>query len=138
LIILVDSSVWIDYFRGQTTQETEMLDGLLGSDVLTTGDLILAEVLQGFGNDREFEQAKALLMTLELENLGGQKIAIQAARNYRNLRARGITIRKTIDSLIATWCIENGSQLLYSDRDFDPFCKYLGLKTIGEPKPMVQ
>jgi len=137
-LILVDSSVWIDYFRGHTTQETERLETLLGKSVLMTGDLILAEVLQGFRDEEEVEQAKSVLTMLKVETLGGEDIAVKAAMNYRALRAQGVTVRKTIDCLIATWCIESGYLLLYSDRDFDPFCKYLGLKAVGGPKPMVQ
>ena len=128
-MILVDSSVWIDYFRGAPTAETERLDALLGSEPLITGDLVLVEVLQGFDSDRDFNQAKKLLMSLEIVELGGRDIAIQAARNFRTLRAQGVTVRKTIDTVIATRCIENGCALLYSDRDFDPFVRHLGLRS---------
>jgi predicted nucleic acid-binding protein len=128
-VILVDSSVWIDYFRGTGTPEAEKLDSFLGSEPVVTGDLILTEVLQGFGSDREFNQAKRLLTALEVVELGGQEIAIQAAKNFRNLRARGITVRKTIDTLIATRCIESDYALLFSDRDFDPFVQHLGMRS---------
>ena len=128
-MILVDSSVWIDYFRGTATPEAEKLDSLLGSEPVATGDLILTEVLQGFGNDREFNQAKRLLASLEVVELGGQEIAIQAAKNFRSLRARGITVRKTIDTVIATRCIESDYALLFSDRDFEPFVQHLGLRS---------
>lgn len=128
-MILVDSSVWIDYFRGTATPQTEKLDALLGRRALAIGDLILAEVLQGFNTDREFNEARLLLAALDFVELGGQHIAIQAARNFRMLRASGVTVRKTIDTLIATHCIENGSPLLYSDRDFDPFVRHLGLRS---------
>lgn len=128
-MILVDSSVWIDYFRGTGTPEAEKLDSLLGSEPVVTGDLILTEVLQGFGSDREFNQAKRLLTALEVVELGGQEIAIQAAKNFRSLRARGITVRKTIDTLIATRCIESDYALLFSDRDFDPFVQHLGMRS---------
>jgi hypothetical protein len=128
-MILVDSSVWIDYFRGTPTPQTEKLDALLGRRALAIGDLILAEILQGFNTDREFNQARLLLTALDFVELGGQHIAIQAARNFRTLRASGVTVRKTIDTLIATHCIENGSSLLYSDRDFDPFVRHLGLQS---------
>jgi predicted nucleic acid-binding protein len=127
-MILVDSSVWIDYFRGTTTPQAGMLDSLLGSEPVATGDLILAEVLQGFRADRDFNQARKLLTSLNVIDLGGREIAIQAARNFRALRAKGVTVRKTIDAVIATRCIESGLQLLYSDRDFDPFVRYLGLR----------
>lgn len=128
-MILVDSSVWIDYFRGTITPETETLDALLGSAPVATGDLILTEVLQGFGSNREFNQAKRLLTSLEVVELGGQEIAIQAAKNFRDLRARGISVRKTIDTVIATRCIESDFALLFSDRDFEPFVQYLGLRS---------
>ncbi len=126
-MILVDSSVWIDYFRGTVTPQTERLDAVLGVELLATGDLILTEVLQGFASERDFDQARRLMTALEVVDLAGQQIAIQAARNFRNLRARGITVRKTIDTVIATRCIESGLPLLYSDRDFDPFVEHLGL-----------
>ena len=128
-MILVDSSVWIDYFRGTLTPEAKMLDTLLGNEPVATGDLILTEVLQGFRSDRDFNQARKLLTSLMVIELGGKDIAIQAARNFRALRAKGITVRKTIDAVIATRCIESGLKLLYSDRDFDPFVRYLGLRS---------
>lgn len=128
-MILVDSSVWIDYFRGTQTPQTEKLDGLLSSEPIAVGDLILTEVLQGFGSERDFNQARRLLTSLLVVELGGQDIAIQAARNFRILRAQGVTIRKTIDTIIATRCIESGLILLHSDRDFDPFVQHLGLRS---------
>jgi len=128
-LILVDSSVWIDYFRGVSTPESERLDVLLGSEPVAIGDLILAEVLPGFAVEREFNQARRLLTGLHVRTLGGREIAIQAARNSRALRARGVTVRKTIDSVIATHCIEHDVALLYSDRDFDPFVEHLGLRS---------
>jgi predicted nucleic acid-binding protein len=128
-VILVDSSVWIDYFRGTRTPQTEKLDELLSSEPIAVGDLILTEVLQGFGRERDFNQVRSLLTSLRVLELGGQDIAIQAARNFRILRAQGVTIRKTIDTLIATRCIESGLALLHSDRDFDPFVQYLGLRS---------
>ena len=130
-MILVDSSVWIDYFNGTITAQTEKLDGLLGHEPLAIGDLILTEVLQGFANDRDFDQAKRLLTSLLVVALGGEQIAIQAARNFRTLRRRGITVRKTIDTVIATRCIEDGYTLLHNDRDFDPFAKHLGLRIVA-------
>jgi predicted nucleic acid-binding protein len=129
-VILVDSSVWIDYFRGTVTPQSERLDALLGSELLAIGDLILAEVLQGFASDRDFNQAKELLTALHVISLGGQDIAIQAARNYRKLRSIGISVRKTIDTVIATRCIENQYTLLHSDRDFEPFVQHLGLRSV--------
>ena len=128
-MILVDSSVWIDYFRGTATPQAEKLDSLLGSEPIATGDLILTEVLQGFVSDRDFNQAKKLMTSLVIVELAGQSIAIQAAKNFRVLRSLGVTVRKTIDTVIATRCIEGGLPLLYSDRDFDPFVEHLGLRS---------
>lgn len=128
-MILVDSSVWIDYFRGTTTPQAEKLDLLLGNEPIATGDLILTEVLQGFVSERDFNQAKKLMTTLVIVDLAGQAVAIQAAENFRVLRALGITVRKTIDTVIATRCIESDLTLLYSDRDFDPFVEHLGLRS---------
>jgi predicted nucleic acid-binding protein len=128
-VILVDSSVWIDYFRGVVTPQTEKLDSLLGIEPIATGDLILTEVLQGFVSDRDFNQAKQLMTSLVVVDLAGQGIAIQAARNFRALRKLGVTVRKTIDTVIATRCIESKMPLLYSDRDFDPFVEHLGLRS---------
>ncbi|WP_426167173.1 type II toxin-antitoxin system VapC family toxin [Pseudoduganella sp. R-34] len=127
-MILVDSSVWIDYFRGNATPQVERLDRLLGNEPIAIGDLILTEVLQGFRRQRDFNQARKLLLTLETIDIGGVEIAIQAARNFRQLQSLGVTIRKTVDTLIATRCIESRHALLYSDRDFDPFVVHLGLQ----------
>jgi len=129
-VILVDSSVWIDYFNGSETAATERLDGLLSREPLAVGDLILTEVLQGFADEREFLTAQRMLTSLQIVEVGGGAIAIQAARNFRALRRAGITIRKTIDTLIATRCIESGYELLHDDRDFDPFVKHLGLRVV--------
>lgn len=126
-MILVDSSVWIDYFRGIATAQTDRLDALLGEQELLVGDIVLTEVLQGFDADRDFNTAFDLLTGFEVIAIGGKEIAVEAARNFRTLRARGITVRKTIDTLIATRCIRDGLRLLYSDRDFDPFVEHLGL-----------
>jgi predicted nucleic acid-binding protein len=128
-VILVDSSVWIDYFRGVSTPQVERLDELLGSEIVATGDLVLTEVLQGFRTDRDFNQATRLLTSLVIVDLGGRDVAIQAARNFRALRALGVTVRKTIDAVIATRCIESRLALLYSDRDFEPFVRHLGLRS---------
>jgi predicted nucleic acid-binding protein len=128
-VILVDSSVWIDYFRGTATPQAEKLESLLGTEPIATGDLILTEVLQGFVSDRDFNQARKLLTSLVVVDLAGQDIAIQAAKNFRALRALGVSVRKTIDTVIATRCIESGLPLLYSDRDFDPFVEHLGLRS---------
>lgn len=127
-MILVDSSVWIDYFKGTISPHTEKLDSLLGIEPLAIGDLILTEVLQGFAAERDFNEARKMLTSLMVVELGGQEIAIQAARNFRALRNLGVTIRKTIDTVIATRCIESGYALLHNDRDFDPFARHLGLR----------
>lgn len=129
-MILVDSSVWVDYFSGSLSPQTEQLDHLLGSRPLAIGDLILAEVLQGFSRDQDFERASKLLTSLTVLTLGGEQIAMQASRNFRILRRLGITVRKTIDSIIATSCIENDLKLLHNDKDFEPFVKYLGLSSV--------
>ena len=118
-MILVDSSVWIDYFNGTVTPESTQLDVMLGVQAICVGDLILAEVLRGFRHNKDFKTAKAL---------AGKRIAIKSAENYRLLRAKGITIRKTIDTLIATFCIENNLPLLHSDKDFQAFHQHLNLK----------
>jgi hypothetical protein len=127
-MIFVDSSVWIDYFRGASTAQAELLDSLLGNEPLLIGDLVLAEVLQGFQNDRDFNRAKQLLTSFQTVNVVDMEIAIQAARNFRILRGHGITVRKTIDTLIATCCIKSGLVLLHNDKDFDPFEDHLGLR----------
>lgn len=129
LVIFVDSSVWIDFFRGVSSPQVERLDELLGSEPIAIGDLVLTEVLQGFRRDRDFEQAKSLLMSLFWIELGGQRVALDAARNYRVLRKMGVTIRKTVDTVIASRCIVSDYALLYSDRDFDPFVRHLGLRS---------
>jgi predicted nucleic acid-binding protein len=129
-LILVDSSVWIDYFNGCSTPQTDKLDRLLTQEPLAIGDLILVEVLQGFGDDREFATARRLLASLTVIEIGGTDIAVAAAQNYRALRKRGITVRKTIDTVIATRCIESGHDLLHSDRDFEPFARHLGLRIV--------
>ncbi|MBA3810368.1 MAG: PIN domain nuclease [Caulobacteraceae bacterium] len=126
-MILVDSSVWIDFFRGVDTAEANRLDTKLGLEPLATADVVLTEVLQGFARERDFNRALRLLTSLRIVEVGGERIAIQAARNFRDLRLRGVTVRKTIDTLIATRCIEDDYALLYSDRDFDPFVEHLGL-----------
>ncbi len=130
-MILVDSSVWIDYFRGAPTGEVELLDRLLDEVPVAIGDIILAEVLQGFTSDSDFNRAHRLLANLDMVEIAGRDIVVQAAQNFRSLRAKGITVRKTIDTLIATRCIEDGHSLLFSDRDFDPFVTHLGLERVS-------
>ncbi|MBI4984709.1 MAG: PIN domain nuclease [Rhodocyclales bacterium] len=127
-MILVDSSVWIDYFRNADTPQVELLDGMFGRTPLAVGDLIAAEVLQGVQDDREFNLVRKTLDAFTQIDLGGHDIAVKAARNFRILRTKGITVRKTIDAIIATRCIEDGLTLLHSDRDFIPFRMHLGLR----------
>lgn len=129
-MILVDSSVWIDFFRNTPTPQAEWLDAHLGDEGLVVGDLILAEVLRGFKDDRGFNDARRLLSQLEQVTLCGEALAVEAARNFRRLRARGVTVRGTVDVVIATRCIADGLRLLHSDRDFDPFVEHLGLQTV--------
>lgn len=130
-MILVDSSVWIDFFRNKPTLQAEWLDRNLGIEGLVVGDLILAEVLQGFQGDRGFNEAKRLLGQLEQLDIVGADLAIEAARNYRKLRAAGVTVRGTVDVLIATRCIADGLRLLHSDRDFEAFEQRLGLRVVN-------
>ena len=127
-MILVDSSVWIDYFRSADTPQVALLDAYLGHRSLAVGDLIAAEVLQGVRDEREFKWVKKTLDAFEHIDLAGYDLAVKASENYRSLRAVGVTIRKTIDTLIATRCIEDGLTLLHADRDFLPFSQHLGLK----------
>lgn len=129
-MILVDSSVWIDYFNGRDTIQTAKLDELLGADLLGLGDLILTEVLQGFRSDADYRVAKQMLTSLTVFNMLGLEVAIKSADNFRELREQGITIRKTVDVIIATFCIENGHSLLFSDKDFIPFVNNLGLSAV--------
>jgi predicted nucleic acid-binding protein len=127
-LILVDSSVWIDFFRDIPTPQVDALDRMMGSAKIAVGDLVLTEVLQGFTQDRDFRKALELLERFPIVELGGRASALKAAQNYRALRRLGVTVRRTIDTLIASYCISNGHQLLYSDRDFQPFVEHLGLK----------
>ena len=133
-MILVDTTVWIDYFNGRITPETATLDRLLAQDEIIMGDIILAEVLQGFRSDQDFEAARSALEKFSKVSLLNPDLAVRSARNYRQLRKAGITIRKTVDCLIATYCIENQVELLTCDRDFDPFEEHLGLRVI-HPSP---
>jgi predicted nucleic acid-binding protein len=128
-LTLVDSSVWIDYFTGKATPATDRLDSLLGEELVAIGDLMLAEVLQGFRADSEYRLARKLLLSLVVLNVLNTTVVLKSAANFRTLRKRGITVRKTIDAIIASYCIENGLPLLHSDKDFEPFQKHLGLKS---------
>ena len=126
-MILVDSSVWIDFFRGNDTPEAETLDRILGAHPVGLGDLILTEVLQGFRRDRDYRTARSLMEEFPVFRLLGRSMAIESAENFRKLRKKGITIRKTADVIIASYCIEHQVPLLFSDRDFEPFVSHLGL-----------
>ena len=127
-MILVDLSVWIDYFNGNSTWQTDLLDSYLSDLPIIMGDLILTEVLQGFRSDKDFKTARSFLDSLPFRQMGGYNVAIQSAQNYRKLRKAGITVRKTIDVIIATFCIIEGLTLLHDDRDFDPISASFPLK----------
>ncbi len=126
----MDSSVWIDYFNGKITAQTNLLDGLLDTELIVIGDLILTEVLQGFYHDKDYRQAKKLYGSWVFVEMLGKDIAIKSADNYRSLRKKGITVRKTIDVIIGTFCIETKSSLLHCDKDFDPLEKHFKLKVL--------
>ena len=128
-MILVDSSVWIDYFNGIATWQTDLLDDYLSNVPVIMGDLILVEVLQCFRSDRDYETAKNFLNALPFRQIGGYDVALQSAQNYRLLRKAGITVRKTIDIVIATFCIMEGLTLLHDDHDFVPMVSHFSLKT---------
>ncbi len=130
-MILVDSSVWIDYLRGNATAPVEKLESLLGIAPLAVGDLILAEVLQGCGSEKEFDSVRTLLFGLVVVDLCGAELAVQSARHFRTLRQHGITVRKTIDCIIATRCVVDDLELLHDDRDFDAYEKHLGLRCVA-------
>ena len=129
-MIVVDTSVWIDYFNGRPTPAANRLDSLLSREPMVIGDLILAEVLQGFRSELDFRRALVLLRALEFQTMVGREVAVDSARNYRRLRAMGVSARKTIDVMIGTFCIKNGHQLLHADRDFDSMERYLGLRVV--------
>jgi len=131
-MVLVDSSVWINYFNGNNTWQTEILDQMLLQIPLFTGDLILTEVLQGFKKDNEYNKAKEIMSILTCKQMGGYKIAIKCAENYRKLRKKGITVRKTVDIIIGTFCINENIPLLHDDKDFRPMVAHLGLKSISQ------
>lgn len=128
-MILVDSSVWIDYFNGIKNLQTDFLHEVLGKEMICTCDLIMTEVLQGFNSDQSFSNAIDFFKDLHFFNLGGKDLAVSAAQNFRFLRKKGVTIRKTIDVMIASFCIKNEVALLHNDKDFEPFVIHLGLKS---------
>ncbi len=133
-MILVDSSVWIDYFRGTATRKSEFLARQIdtGGVEIATGDLIVAEVLQGFRSEKQAREAVAAFDLIETVDIGGRTLAVKSAHNYRFLRAKGVTVRSTIDCLVATFCIERRIHLLHDDRDYDSFARHLGLRVAAD------
>lgn len=131
-MVIVDSSVWIDYLNNTRNFQTDMLDLLFERETVYTGDLILVEVLQGIRNNKEFIKTKAMFDLFPLVSLLNKNLAIKSADNYRLLRKKGITIRRTMDIIISTFCIENNFTLLHNDKDFLPMEKYLGLKSLKD------
>lgn len=129
-MILVDTGVWIDYFNGHETSHTDKLDSSLVEGIVAMGDLIFLEILQGFRSNNEFRKAKSTLLTLEQYEMFDKNMALNSADNYRRLRKTGITIRSTVDVIIATFCIEHQLPLLFSDRDFVPFVRQLGMPSV--------
>lgn len=127
-MILVDSSVWIDFFNGRETSVTSFLDEALSIDTICIGDIILAEVLQGFRSDKDYRLARELLTEPPIYQIMTPELALSGADNYRALRKMGVTVRKSVDNWIATFCIENQLPLLFSDNDFNPFVRHLGLR----------
>ncbi|WP_244441647.1 type II toxin-antitoxin system VapC family toxin [Pseudidiomarina atlantica] len=125
---MVDSSVWIDYFIGKVNSATNKLDALLGEQEVVIGDLILTEILQGFRSDKDYETAKRLLENVTTFELIGREQALTSAENYRTLRKKGVTVRKTADVIIASFCLSHNLPLLFTDRDFLPFVEHLGLR----------
>jgi len=126
-MIVVDSSVWIDYFSGADTPQAEKLDNTLGIKPVAIGDLILTEVLQGFRHNKDYKAARKVFEDVTIFDMLGAKMAIKSAENFRALRKKGITVRKTTDVIIATFCIDQKLPLLFSDKDFKPFVKHLDL-----------
>jgi hypothetical protein len=128
-LIIVDSSVWIDYFNGVGSPAASRLDSMLGVELLGIGDLILAEVLQGFRSDAHYRAATELMLSMPVFDMLGKDMALRSAGNYRTLRAKGITVRRTADVIIASYCIKHELPLLFEDKDFLPFVQNLGLRT---------
>ncbi len=129
-MIFVDSSVWIAYFNGVDSEPTRLLDTALGTTRIVVGDLVLTEVLQGFRADRDFRQARTLMLHLDVRGVLSPALALRAAEHYRFLRRQGTTVRKTIDTVIATYCIDEDLPLLHDDKDFLPFEQHLGLRRV--------
>jgi predicted nucleic acid-binding protein len=129
-VVIVETSVWIDYFRDAVTAEVAWLESALANRRLGTMDLSLCEVLQGIPAQAQFELVRDRMTKISVHNSGGEELAVASARNYRFLRSRGVTVRKTIDCIIASYCLERGLYLIHTDRDFDPFEKLLGLRVV--------
>ncbi len=129
-MIIADTSVWIDYFNGKVDSYTDELDKQLNEGNVVLGDLILLEILQGIKSDKEYSKTKKILETLDQYEMLGQSMVTRCANNYRQLRKQGMTIRKTADVIIATFCIENKIPLLFTDRDFKPFVEHCGLISV--------
>jgi predicted nucleic acid-binding protein len=132
-VTVVDSTVWIDFLNGRDLPHVRRLRALMGESEIIVGDLMLCEVLQGLGSEREASEVEALLRRFEIVSMGGEWIAVAAARCFRQLRSRGVTVRKTIDLLIGAWCIEHRQPLLHNDRDFAPMVRHLGLVEVPLP-----
>ena len=128
-MILADTSAWIDYFNGNITSQTDLLDECLMEGTLAMGDLIFLEILQGIREDKQYKQVKTKLSLLDQYAMFSPAMVAKCANNFRCLRQKGITIRKTNDVIIASFCIDKNIALLYTDRDFKPFTEYLGLKS---------
>ncbi|WP_422136266.1 type II toxin-antitoxin system VapC family toxin [Endozoicomonas sp. ALD040] len=126
-MILADTSVWIDYLNGKITPASDLLDACLVEGTLAMGDIVFLEILQGIRDDKQFRKVKSKLSLLDEYTLFGPSMVIKCANNFRALRNKGITVRKTNDVIIATYCIEQKIPLLYADRDFNPFSDHLGL-----------
>jgi predicted nucleic acid-binding protein len=129
-VVVVDTSVWVDFFNGADTPAVARLDDLLGERLIAVGDLVLAELLQGFSTEADARRALACLEPFEFVEMAGREVALESAANFRRLRSRGVTVRKTIDMLIGTFCLKHGHELLHADRDFDVMERYLGLRTV--------
>lgn len=129
-MVIVDSSVWIDYLSGLVNRRTDWLDAAIGKQEIGLTSLILCEVLQGIRSQAQFRQIQHGLLQFPVFEIATRQLAITSARNYRALRAQGITVRKTIDCMIATFCIESSHELLHNDRDYDGFEVRLGLRVL--------
>ena len=129
-MVVVDTSIWIDYLRGANYKKMERLEEILDSDRIIIGDLIITELMQGFRNKKDLSKIELLIDSLEYKDMLGKNIALKSAKNYRELRKKGFTVRKTIDVMIGTFCIENKYEILHNDRDFEPMTKILGLRSI--------